>query len=436
MRNIMMKQHIVKGISAVLWLAVLGSAPLVEAQSIRYTHLKSSVNLGTDLNYVFNYNLYEKCRWGWQFYLLTPFSADKSLPSNAQRQFYADVYGAYGVGDCAFKYGGQMMLRLPQHGVRWQAAYRHDIERTGNLHLHGYNLFSTTENSSYFTSRYSMVDRVSGALAVALGHRSDLTTEVRYSREQYLFDNYQLLFPNIASSPALPLPRNFMELHLNATLHRTCTLDLLSGYTNDTLNRSPYFARFVFQYTDNHKSQKEDCFRWWLQGGFATASTPFSRMFDLSGTAFGYYFFNNTFLTVRPNTFGANLYAHACFSYSTPPLWKSRLSNPCVFLQINAMAGALCANDNLAATATVDGISLQAPTQGVVEPLVGINRLLRWGVLDMGVAAAYQMTPLDAPYHQTQFKNRFAVVGVMTLAVDNFLHFTQNTFPPLALNQE
>ena len=54
----------------------------------------------------------------------------------------------------------------------------------------------------------------------------------------------------------------------------------------------------------------------------------------------------NTFLTVRPNTFTSNLFAHLCLNYTAPmPLWKTTWSQPQPFLQLGAMWGHLFGQD-------------------------------------------------------------------------------------------
>ncbi len=56
-----------------------------------------------------------------------------------------------------------------------------------------------------------------------------------------------------------------------------------------------------------------------------------------------------------------------------------------------------------------------APTEGIAEPLIGIERLLRWGVLDLGMAAAFQMTPDNSYYHTPDTRDRWALVVVATV---------------------
>ncbi len=58
-----------------------------------------------------------------------------------------------------------------------------------------------------------------------------------------------------------------------------------------------------------------------------------------------------------------------------------------------------------------------APLDGLLEPCIGIDKLLHWGVLDLGVAAAYQMTPKKTSYHLDNFLDKFAVMCVAKLII-------------------
>ena len=82
--------------------------------------------------------------------------------------------------------------------------------------------------------------------------------------------------------------------------------------------------------------------------------------------------------------------------------------------QINAMIGSNGGQE----TADVEGFTLRAPSKGLVEPMAGIDRLVRWGAFDLGFAMAYQITPESASYRRPQFIDRCALLGVATLIFD------------------
>lgn len=57
----------------------------------------------------------------------------------------------------------------------------------------------------------------------------------------------------------------------------------------------------------------------------------------------------------------------------------------------------------------------------VFEPALGINGLLRWGYLDLGVAAAYRISPNNddfvKPANLSGFRYPFAVLFVAKLII-------------------
>ena len=417
----MKNRHTFKGIAAAAALILYISARAdAYSQNIRLSPMVSRTLVCADMSRLYNYNRYEGNRWGLGFNTTTPLSADKDIPLSDRRKLYTEVYGAYGVGDRAVKGGGALHLLTPLCAAKqWHLRIMHDVERAASRSLEGYNLFTTDYNSSYLSSRYSMVDRVSGGFTLGDSTRM-LTIEGRYSREKKLFDNAHLLYPSIyADDAASPYAqgRHYAEFHATATSRDGWVVDLLAGRVVD--EERPY-ARLLAQYSHTLPLNEAGELRLFAQGGLTTLAAPYTRMFDLSGTAFSYYYFNHTFLTVRPDTFVVNEFAHLCIGYCTPALWKCPVSNPRIFVQLNAAAGweAARAADNtpgLCDHIGIDSLDAYAPTEGIAEPLIGIERLLRWGVLDLGMAAAFQMTPDNSYYHTPDSRDRWALVVVATV---------------------
>ena len=127
----------------------------------------------------------------------------------------------------------------------------------------------------------------------------------------------------------------------------------------------------------------------WAQAGYATEKAPTTRHFDVSGTGGTPYYFEHTFLTVPPDRFLSDLFAHLCVKYTAPmPLWKSLYSNPRPFLQANV----LCANLGVHGSWLHKVADRSSP---LLEPATGFDGILRWGILDMGFAVAYRIIPFD-----------------------------------------
>lgn len=418
-----------------LLLLLLPATAAVGQNVLRMSHLWSRTNVGFDLNRLYNYNIYERNRWGAGFYLETPLKYDTRYGSLFQNTFYGEIYGAYGSGDKALKGGGSLQLRFPRYILRLvSVGYKHDIERVGMHDFNAYNIINTFENSSYFSSRYSAIDRLETAVVVDLPGATMFTLSYRHSAERLLFDAHGLLFPAIDDADALPRIK-YDELLLQLECGKNLKFQLLTGKWN------PYDAAFELsdrlylrlfgQYAnrivlpDSHGTVSL-----YAQGGLTrNECTPISRRFDISGAGITRYFFNNTFLTVRPNSFMADSYVTLHMGYSMGrPLWNARLSKPLPFVQLGAMWGMLYGKQvvngtgvyHLLTGAPVDSsnpyaIAVRAPYKGLLEPAIGIDNLFRWGFLDLGVAAAYQLTPKNSDYHLDNFSDKFSVMLVAKL---------------------
>ena len=87
---------------------LMSGSTLVAQNALRLSHLWSRTNVSFDLNRLYNYNIYERNRWGAGFFLETPLKYDTRYGTLFQNTFYGDIYGAYGTGDRALKGGGSL----------------------------------------------------------------------------------------------------------------------------------------------------------------------------------------------------------------------------------------------------------------------------------------------------------------------------------------
>lgn len=408
---------------------------VAEGQNVRLTKAGSRWNVGLDLNYLYNYNIYEHNRWGAGLYAIAPLKYDKRYGSLFQNMFVASAYAGYGTRDKAMKWGASAGLLFN----RWQlrsltVCYQHDLLRVGAHSFDDYKILNTSNNSTYFSSHYCGVDRVASIVQLDPRGPLKLMVEYNHSRERYLFDGSGLLFP--ADGDDAPLYDYYNEVGMDIELGEHWKFGLLANLRREDPDRNLYnifpgihYVRFLTQYSNpialNDKGAKLSIF---AQGGIVFDDVPLSRRFDLGGTGGSRYYFNNTFLTVRPNTFMADAFALANIRYTAGfALWKNEVSNPHPFIQLGAMWGGLYGKDVTGGTKTVTiahtqqgnpvRIAISCPYDGLLEPGLGIDKLLHWGVLDMGVAAAYQLTKKNSPYHLDNFFDKFAVMVVAELII-------------------
>lgn len=413
----------------VIWLC---SCNVAEGQSVRLARLKNRTDISLDLDRLYNYNNYERNRWGLGVDVTVPLKYDDRYGTLFQNLAIVSAYAGYGTGDHAWKFGGSAGMLFPRSVVRsFHVMYQHDLLRVGSHSFDDYNLFNTSNNSSYFSSHYAGVDVASAVLQVDIPGPGELLLEYSHSRERYLFDAHGLLYPSRYDGDTMPY-HVFNEVGLDLYWGKHWKLGLLANLRREDPDRNLYnilpgihYVRLLVQYNNKIELKKNrGRLSLFAQGGAVLDDVPLSRRFDLGGTGGGRYYFNNTLLTVRPNTFMADAFALANVRYTAGfSLWKSTISNPQPFVQLGAVWGTLYGKDVIGGTKIVNlapgsQIAITAPFQGLLEPGAGIDKLLHWGVLDMGVAAAYQLTKKNSPYHLDNFFDKFAVMVVANLVID------------------
>lgn len=402
------------------------------AQYIRLTPSTSKHALYVDLDRTFNYNLYEQYRWGIGSYYV--WSIDGTSEG---RQLMADAYGAYGTYDLAIKYGGHLQYKMGgRHQLRFMTGFQHDIEQAGSRNMETYQLTSPSLNASYVASRFSLINRATLGVRWHLNDHASLLLQYRHSTESPLFGTYGPFHP-YRDGIALYTQTTYDELHSTLYFNQGWKFDLLAGQYS---NGQSLYARLLAQYDHSHKfNNNHGKLSTFAQIGLSTPSTPFVCMFDLSGTFGSYYFFQHAFLTVPTNYFMSNEFAQLCLTYTqTKPWWNIQLSKPRLFLQLNTMWGCIAQpadhafengmyayslaenrpvspNDFNLSPVPGEAVLYHTPTHALIEPAAGITHLLRWNYINLGLSVAYQITPASAPYHQTEFWQKFAILGVADL---------------------
>ena len=395
-------------------LVLLVTPLLVEAQSIRLTKYGAPSALYFDADRFFNFNLYERSRFELGLTWVFP-NESAEVQRHYLGQWRLQGYGAYSTFDRDFKFGGSVQLRLPGRGdVKLRLEGFKDLEQAASRRLSPYQMLSTDYNTGYVASRYMGVKGAAFSLTYNPIRSLGLTFKLRQTWEDCRFYNWGLLYPTLDPSEQAPV-NMFTELNVRADWRKSLILDIRGGRIFD--NDPRCYLRSLLQYDAPVGSYGFNIFG---QVGFCTTGTPYSRMFDVSGTGSTLYFFKNTFLTVRPNTFTTNLFAHLCLNYTAPlPLWDLSWSKPKPFLQINALWGMLF--DSYSDGYRIwDGLELQAPYMGVFEPATGFDGLVRWGLLDLGFGVAYQICPFSAPYFNEDPSKNINVTIVATLIIDKY----------------
>ncbi len=371
------------------------------------------------------------------FVITTPLKYDVSRPRDKQNSLQFTCYGAYGLNDEQWKGGGSVALLLPYNKLRSIGfAFSHDVEKAANRQLATYSFLSLINQSSYIASRYVGVNRLSLGVNQYLLGSWELALHLRLSREDYRFNHLDMIYPRFGD-PMMPY-QHYIEGQFTAKQRKGFTLQARVGEVTSRTMESRIYATVIAQYAKDIKmsNRRADRLSIFAQTGYATDNAPYSRLFDLSGSAGSYLYFRNSFVSVHPNAFVANRYAMLCVNYqSGKPLWRVSFSQPKPFVQVSGMWGSLAHADadgvrHYSLLLEKDGIPLSteiidreqilplaAPNKGLFEAVLGIERLLKWNMMEAGVAFAYQFAPPSAHYATPNEINLFLKV-IANVAID------------------
>lgn len=396
------------------WLILALLAPTLHAgaQGIRLTKIDAPSALYLDAENAVNYNMYEHWRYKLNATWVYP-NENSKLAKSSKNQFRAKGYWAYTTGDEDFKYGISSTLKRPK--ASFSVSAFSDIIRAADRNLGTYSLLNPSANTGFVASYFVGVKGGMASAEFKPSRTTTLTLGFRQTWEDYRFDGRRLLFPAINPNDQAEVI-SFSEFVATIKWKTSLTCMLRSGYIGGYSTNG--YLRAILQYKTTYLNNSLKLFS---QVGIATKGAPYSRMFDLSGTAYSGFFFSNSLLTVRPNTFAANTYAHVCLNYTMPkPLWTLSFSAPKPFAQVNALWGSMFGQDEYGQMVH-DGLLLQSPNKGLIEPALGVDGILSWGLVDFGVALAYQICPSHAAYHYADPTDNWAFTIVGNLNINNFI---------------
>lgn len=388
-------------------LILTAAALAAQGQSVRLTPYRAPSALYLNADRFYDYNIYEHNRFELGLTWVTPSEAAAQPPKVFLGQWRAYASVAYGTMDRELKYYGSIRLRLPgPRDVRLYLAAFDELEAAASHTLESYQMTATDRNSHYLWSRFVGVKGLDAGCILLLARRADISLSLRQTWEDLRFDSQGLFYPALDPSERQPV-RPFTELVATLGWDNRAALVVRAGRTFD--GRVRHYLSAVAQY--DAALPQHPAIALFAQLGYATCGTPYSRLFDLSGTAGTPYFFRHTFLTLPPHTLVANSYALLFVSYTRPdPLWNLAWSSPRPFAQLGAMYG-----QNFGPAPDFDA-PLAAPDRGLAEAAIGIDRLLRWGLLDLGAAAAFQLGPAAASYSaDPQHRVAFAAKATLVL---------------------
>lgn len=371
-----------------------------QAQYVKLFGDASANALYLDLDHIWSYNLYETSRWG----LGGRISMHPT--SFGRRVTYVDAYVGYGIGDKQWKGGiGTRLPITPQSTLT--ASVRREYVKAASRSMASYNITNISSLSAFMTRH--LCDRREAIVGYTYSSRWTLGVEGHFYKGYRLFECGRLLY--IVDGDKLPREDGSV-LRLTAANKRGLSTEVTVGATWPEVKP---VARVLAQYEKSNKS-KLFTERFFIQGGVSSPGTSYTNLFDLGGTYGAPIYFNHTLQTALPNELTASLFVFAAARIATTKaLWNFDIpyvqigSHPVPFVQLTAAWGALWGQDRWGQI-FYEGLPLQAPHMGIAEPAAGVEGLLRWGVTDWGLAAAYRLTPAKAPYARLDARSNLTLL--------------------------
>lgn len=369
-------------------LLYLSATLVASGQYLRLAGDPSSTALYFDPIRIWNYNLYEHSRWGGGLLLST--HPKRFIFSRLD----AGAYIGYGTYDKQWKFGlglDEYMRNSAHHSVHYQRAMC-DYTAAGSRHI------ANPWNDSQLLGAF-MARRMTREHSFTLGHRWNtdswyFAVELTLGERGWLFDDKRLIYIDRESVGFESFGR--LRLLLRHRCGFSTQLDLMNNHT----------VRLLADYRHDFPISLLNL-QLYTQGGFTPKNAEYVDMFDLGGTWGSPLYLNNSLTTALPNEFTANAFTLLSMRLQTAkPLYQvystlfSIGSNPYPFVGLTAAWGIIWEQDADGQRPWLNSY-LQAPYQGILEPSIGINGIIRWGVADWGIALTYRLTPSSASYHGT-----------------------------------
>ena len=364
-----------------------------------------------DLNKLYSYNGYEHSRWG------------MGLEWNIAKWLRPSGYFGYGVKDNEWKYGGDLDFFFDRYKSRSLTLFYHrDLKQAASTKLYNYQLLDISGNTEYAAEHFYKVQAAGVKLSLPLWRHVRGTASFSYSRETPMYDSNGIFYAKNLIDP--PATTDFAEVGLTLTYEKNDKIRLpkyeislgtefshpviIINYTRglSLFDADQSYNRLLVEYRQHIQVQHYGTLGLFSQMGYVDSDVPYSRLFATLGTGNMWYYFRNSFMTIRPHEFVSDRFANLCVSFSfAKPLWKLKHSRPKFFLQVNSIIGT--AKNEL----SFDGMPLKAPEKGILEPCVAINDIINYSAISLGVGYAYRISAYNSIYEKENMAV-FMTIGI------------------------
>lgn len=306
----------------------------------------------------------------------------------------SSIYAGYGLRDSAWKYGGNIKLRLAQG---WQTAvqlsYIHDIREPGALSELDPTGFISR---SLYANRFDTNDALAAAFSSRLGKRIFLKL---IGQQQFLQPNYAYGFEKnrgeIATNFRFTEFSTYLKYVFNEqnpsflgeTINEINKIPVIEvGYTRgfDGLLRGAYaYDKWLMALHQTTMIRRLGRLIWRVEGGLVKGNVPLAKLFTLNQSGNGGLFFvyiPNTFQTFGDTATWLsdrflNVYVAQSFGNI---LYRSKWSSPQLSLAQNMAFGELSHPE------VHQGITFSIPIKPLIESGLILDNLLKINYLNFG----------------------------------------------------
>lgn len=393
----------------ILLYAVCCLLPVAQGQLVSLSR-SGGGPLWVDLDRLYNYNQYEKSRWGLGLrygYHLNELKAGDPW----YERLSVGAYFGYGYADQRFKWGADAYYWTDlKHQGKVYLSFFHDLTPEASRQLSAYSLSSFTATGSFMNRLFSDTRRLTAGFSSRTRGHERFGLEVRLSDERKLYGGNTIYYPQNQDEWNTLGHTRFAEALL--LFEHDCGImgEVTFGHhTGEWWQDSGFFVRALVQYDQVFPIGNPFDLQVYAQAGFSDHA-PLSRCFNLGGTWGSPLLFHRSLLTARLDEFIANVFALTCLRFG--------FSQPLFVLQNNLLVIGTAPRPFVlldAAWGKMRNFNNAAPDRGIAEVGAGIDGLVRWGAVDWGIVVAYRLTPPETFYHLPEPKDNFLFLFTATL---------------------
>jgi len=350
-----------------------------------------------DLDKVLTYNGYEKFRLG------------AGLHTNDVLSRFVSIggYGAYGTGDNAFKYGGDIgFLFNPYSEFKFDFAYKNDVIAAGGTSFYNDNpgLLSPQSYSNYFITNMDKIVEEKASLSFDALRYFQFNLfgdeQVRQVTNGYefgisnanatiLYNRFQ--FTELSIGMRFAYKENFLKGPFGmislGTKYPIIWANITKGFNNLLNGEFSYMKYDIKMSKTFHLGEAGTSFIQVL-AGYVNGNVPYTLLYNAPASYVpNTVVADNTFETMRINEFASSRYVNIFYSYAFKSFFHDRRFKPYLELVSNEGWGHLdYPNSNyFFAFKTMD--------KGYYESGLEINNILSKNFMNLGIGAFYRYGP-------------------------------------------